>query len=345
MLVGLAVACGGGDGATGDTAGTTPVVPADAGSAMEVAAVVPRASAGCAEAVPPAGTSEQALTVGDEAGTYRQMVPTAAAERKPLPVIIDLHGLGGTVERAALAHGFETLAEQEGAFVLTPNGLGPASASGNNSPEFLEELLDANEQRLCIDVARVFMVGLSWGGRIASTAGCQFADRVAAIGAVSGSFFDAECRLVRPLPIMIFHGTLDTWVQYYGGLGYNFTHPGQRAPAPPTSSPADTQGFPPVESVVAQWAAANGCSAEPETTDVSANIELRMFLGCAEGAAVEFYVISDGQHAWPGADLETFNALCPDCLALGVQPTQEIDATKLLWDFWMRHPLAVGPED
>jgi polyhydroxybutyrate depolymerase len=186
------------------------------------------------------------------------------------------------------------------------------------------------------------MDGFSLGGFIASTVGCQLADRIAAIGVVSGIVFPAECQLSRPLPVMVFYGKLDTWLQYYGGAGYNFTHPGERAPPPPTSPPADTQGFPTVETVVAQWAAADGCLAEPEATQVSPHVELRVFGGCAGGSAVEFYVISDGQHAWPGANLETFNRVGrPGTdLAEGIEPTQEIKATPLLWDFWMQHPLA-----
>jgi len=303
-------------------------------------AVAARPSAGCSQAAPPAGVSEQTLTVGAEAGTYREMVPSAAAAKKPLPLIIRLHGLGVTVAVVALVNDFETLGEQQGAFVLTPNGLGPATASGNNSPAFLKALLDASEQRLCIDTARVFMSGISLGGATASIVGCQLADRIAAIGVVSGIVFPAACHPSRPLPVMVFHGKLDTIFQYYGGIGYNATHPGERAPPPPTAPSADTQGGPPVETTVAQWAAADGCQTTPQTTQVSQHVELRTFGGCAGGSAVEFYVISDGQHAWPGANLKTWDRLVPDFHAAGIEPTQEIKATPLLWDFWMQHPLA-----
>ncbi|MEX0751188.1 MAG: hypothetical protein WD359_10320 [Dehalococcoidia bacterium] len=338
----LVIACSS-DGDRTDRGGTTSSAtesPKDAGGAS-AAVVAPRPSPGCSQAAPPAGISQQTIGVGADAGTYREMVPSAAVENEPLPLIIDVPGFGAAVERVALVHGFETLGEQQGAYILTPNGIGPASAPGNNTnPAFLKAVLDASEQRLCIDMARVFAGGISWGGRVASTVGCHLADRIAAIGAVSGIAYDATCQLSRPLPVMVFHGKLDTSVQYYGGIGYNFTHPAELAPPPPTAPPADTQGFQPVETVVAQWAAADGCTPEPETTQVSEHVELRTFLGCAEGSAVEFYVISDGQHAWPGANLATFNEACPNCRSTGIQPTQEIDATRLLWDFWMQHPLA-----
>ena len=307
------------------------------GGGKSTVAVAARPSAGCSQAAPPAGLSEQTLTVGAESGTYREMVPSAAAATEPLPLIIDLHGRSTAAADQASITGFETLGEQEGAFVLTPSGLGPAP--GNNSIDFLTELLDASEQRLCIDTARVFMGGMSGGGIAASTAGCPLADRIAAIGVASGIVFPAECELSRPLPVIAFYGKLDTVIQYYGGIGYNLTS-SDPAPPPPTSPPADTQGFPPVETIVAQWAAANGCLAEPEATQVSEHVELRTFGGCSGDSAVEFYVISNGNHAWPGADLETFDRVYENARAIGIAPTQEIKATPLLWEFWLQHPLA-----
>ena len=324
------------DSTSNDGTAATATVSLQADGATPGASVAARPSAGCSQAPPPAGLSEETLTVGADAGPYRQMVPSAAAEQKPLPLIIDLHGLGGTAADQALVTEFETLGEQQGAFVLTPDGLGP---DRKIDLDFLTRLLDASEQRLCVDTARVFMDGMSLGGITTSTVGCQLTDRIAAIGLVSGLAFPGECELSRPLPVMVFFGKLDTVLQYYGGAGYSLTHEGP-APPPPTAPSAETQGSPPVETVVAQWAAANGCLTEPETTQVSPHVELRTFGGCAGGSAVEFYVISDGQHVWPGANLETFNRMCPDCRALGFQPTQEIKATPLLWDFWMQHPLA-----
>lgn len=317
VLAAFAVACGSGGKST--------------------VAVASRPSSGCSQATPPAGVSEQTLTVGAEAGTYREMVPSAAAETEPLPLIIDLHGRSTTaVEQASITE-FETLGEQQGAFVLTPSGLGPAP--GTNDVNFLTQLLDASEQRLCIDTARVFMAGMSLGGIVASTAGCPLADRIAAIGVVSGISFPADCQLSRPLPVMVVFGKLDTVIQYYGGIGYNLIN-SDPAPPPPTAPPADTQGFPPVETVVAQWVTANGCLAEPEVTQVSPHVEHRTFGGCAGGSAVEFYVISDGQHAWAGANLETFARVYPQSGELGIEPTQEIQATPLLWDFFLQHSLA-----
>jgi polyhydroxybutyrate depolymerase len=328
LLAALVAGCSGSTSNDGAVATAT-----DSGTSA--AAVAPRPSPGCSQATSPAGVSDQTLTVGAEAGPYRQMVPSAAAAKKPLPLIIDLHGLGDAAANQAAISDFETLGEQQGAFVLTPSGLGPAD---NNSIEFLTQLLDASEQRLCIDTARVFMDGMSLGGLITSTVGCQLADRIAAIGLVSGLAFPAACQLSRPLSVMVFFGKLDTVLQYYGGLGYGLTHDGP-APSPPTAPPADNQGFLPVETVVAQWAAADGCLAEPEATQVSPHVEHRTFRSCAGGSAVEFYVISDGKHVWPGANLETFDRLCSSCRAAGIQPTQEIKATPLFWGFWIQHPL------
>ncbi len=263
--------------------------------------------------------------MGADQATYRQLVPAAAADPTPLPLIIVLHGGGTDAAWVAALTGFETLGEEQGAVVLTPQGIGQRllwdvdSFTGNVDIDFLTRLIDTSEQRFCIDTARVFMAGMSWGGLMTAMAGCQLTDRIAAIGIVSGVRFPAECKLSRPVPVMAFYGKLDT-ISPYGGV----------------------PGIPSVETVLAQWATADGCQAKPETTQVSEHVERRKFVGCAEGSAVEFYAVSNGVHIWPGTPLEILETLIPtDRLAeVAAGTTYEISATPLLWDFWMQHPLA-----
>lgn len=320
--------------------------PASPTAVLSAAAVAPRPSPGCSQVAPAPGESAQTLTIGSDARTYRQLVPSAATDHEPLPLIIDLHGLTATAAEQASVSGFETLGEQRGAFVLTPQGLGTSAAwhpntlTGNPDIDFLTQLIDTSEQQFCIDTARVFMGGISLGGIMTSAMGCQLADRIAAIGLVSGIRFPDACQPARGLPVVVFWGKLDTVLPYYGGIGYSLTHEGP-APLPPTAPPADTQGFPPVETVLARWAAADGCQTTPQTTQVSQHVERRTFSGCAEGSAVEFYVISNGGHAWPGTPLEVLQRLVPaaDLAQAVASTTQEISATALLWDFWMQHPL------
>jgi polyhydroxybutyrate depolymerase len=43
---------------------------------------------------------------------------------------------------------------------------------------------------------------------------------------------------------------------------------------------------------------------------------------------VALYTVKGGGHAWPGG--ETY--------LLGAEPTREISATDLMWEFFVRHP-------
>jgi polyhydroxybutyrate depolymerase len=49
-----------------------------------------------------------------------------------------------------------------------------------------------------------------------------------------------------------------------------------------------------------------------------------------QNASIELYTVNGGEHAWPGGE------------AVSVQvgePTMEISATPLMWEFFAAHPL------
>ncbi len=88
--------------------------------------------------------------------------------------------------------------------------------------------------------------------------------------------------------------------------------------------------FPPVEEAVAAWADHNGCASPHLRESVSENVARVTYEECAQGATVELYDVLNGGHTWPGAERE--NAM------LGFT-AQEIDATDLIWDFFLAHPM------
>jgi len=55
------------------------------------------------------------------------------------------------------------------------------------------------------------------------------------------------------------------------------------------------------------------------------------YAGCSQGAEVVFYTIEDGGHTWPGGN--------PLPERITGKTSQEIDATQLMWEFFLRHPL------
>ena len=55
-----------------------------------------------------------------------------------------------------------------------------------------------------------------------------------------------------------------------------------------------------------------------------------VYAPCGQDASVELYTIQDGEHAWPGGEAVS---------AQVGEPTMEISATPLMWEFFSAHPM------
>ena len=320
--------------------------PARSGTPEASATALPaRASSGCGAGAS-AGAETRTVTVAGVARTYRRYVPTGDAA-KPLPVVINLHGLTSNIDQQVAISGFEELAAQERFIVLTPQGLGsPAqwntSGGANNADlQFLTAMLDEVEAATCVDTARVYAAGLSDGGLMSATLACAMPDRIAAIGVVSGITQPDACNVGRPVPLIAFWGKKDLLLPYCGGIG-----PAVRAiargdfaatPADPACPPASYDGFPPVEQVIGAWAQRDGCGAAPQLTQVAPDVERRAYPGCRDGSEVTLYSVIDGGHTWPGSKF--MEAVSAAGVAIIGHTTDSIDATRLIWAFFERYAL------
>ncbi len=143
---------------------------------------------------------------------------------------------------------------------------------------------------------------------------CALADRIASVGMVSGAYLLPwdECQPSRKVPAVLFHGTADGVVPYYGG------------PSEPFDLP-----FPNIPEWARALAERNGCRAEPEGLPPSGDVSGVRYTGCE--ADVVFYTITGGGHAWPGGE--------PMPERIVGYTTDDIDATSVMWQFFEAHPL------
>jgi polyhydroxybutyrate depolymerase len=84
----------------------------------------------------------------------------------------------------------------------------------------------------------------------------------------------------------------------------------------------------PVPEAVAQWAAFDGCSATPRTTNVTEDVTRTSYPGCRSGTAVVLDTVVQGGHTWPGGI---------DVARLGAT-SHSIDASDLIVRFFTAHP-------
>ena len=261
-------------------------------------------------------------------------VPSSYVEGTAVPLVILMHGGGGNGAQGQRAYGMDAVADREGFLVAYPNGTGNfgnlltwnaanccSYAYENNVDDvgFLRALVDELERTYSIDPRRIYATGMSNGGMMTYRLGCQMADKLAAIAPVAGALNETSCTPSDPLPVIVFHGTDDQHVPYNGGVG------------PETLYPRVDE---PVSHAIDFWVGRDQCVTTPVTeTSPSGNITTDTYGGGVRGTEVVLYTIRDGGHAWPGG------AGNP----IGDEPTQEISASELIWEFFERHPKADAP--
>jgi predicted esterase len=134
----------------------------------------------------------------DVNGTQRQYivtVPSGYDPNKPYRLIFAWHGLGGTAMQ--IASNYYGLASRSGgsAIFIAGQGLpGTGQQSGlatwtiadDSDVVFTRKMLEWAKANYCIDVKRVFSIGMSAGGMMSNIVGCELGDSFRAMVAMSG---------------------------------------------------------------------------------------------------------------------------------------------------------------
>ncbi len=274
-----------------------------------------------------AETKTVKLISSGEERSYLLYVPKSNDPKNPAPLVITLHGYSSNPSDAIYSSRWNKIADQEGLIAVYPLGYSTPTYwhifendSGGRSVDtdiqFFSDLLDQLEEKYNIDPSRIYVNGISMGGGMSYVVGCKLAERIAAVGSVSGAYNYslASCKQSKPVPMIAFHGTNDTAVPYEGG-----------------SNPAYGTKYPSVPNFIQAYADQNQCTDKienPQEGEIS-SIE---YTQCAQNADVVLYTIHGGGHTWPGDT--------PAATPTWGYTTQQIDATALMWQFFEQHPLS-----
>ncbi|MEO5724555.1 MAG: PHB depolymerase family esterase, partial [Ilumatobacteraceae bacterium] len=261
-------------------------------------------------AVAPVGSStdESVTTADGRLRTFHVYVPSAmrgAVDGSPVPLLIALHGGGGSGTQFKANSGFDGLAEANGFVVVYPDGV-VGGAAGNplrtwngggccglaarqqvDDVGFVDLLIATLETRLPIDASRVYAAGHSNGGILAYRLACELSGRIVAIGVQSTAMEVPSCAPDHPVSVLHIHGTADQNIPIGGGPG--------------TDSVSKVSFAAPIDGPRA-LAAADGCAAtaEPPAVD-SANGDLTTTVwSCPSGVDVRFVAVAGASHAWMG---------------------------------------------
>lgn len=299
-----------------------------------------RRSESCKAAPVAPGVERVDTTSGGFPRFYLRRVPPSYDGRKPVPLVIDLHGylegadLHETNSRLGAfgdAHGFVT---------ITPQGSGDVVPGWDvelDSPDvrFIGDLLDEAERTLCIDGRRIFVTGFSNGAFLASTLACIYADRIAAIAPVAALRDPPGCNPSRSVPIVTFAGTGDEFVAFTGGLGARAqvasANDGTGRMLSDTSGGKLVAASASMPKITASWAKRNGCATKSKQSRIARDVTLVRYR-CPKHAEVELYRITGGGHTWPGSEFSR------QIEAVVGPTTFSINANEVVWAFFEAHP-------
>jgi poly(3-hydroxybutyrate) depolymerase len=189
---------------------------------------------------------------------------------------------GGTAAQVVSANyfTFATLDSKNTIFVA-PEAVGGAGSWSKTDVTFTDDILAQIEGDLCIDKTRVFATGFSFGGGMAMALACTRADVFRAVAFFSGADLTGSCPTTLTKPI-----------------AYYASQASEDANGMSTTSPMTG------EMKQAQFAAVNGCTAEPASTTFPAAGQphtCTIYKNCSAGHPTE-YCVFNGAHGWEPKD-------------------------------------------
>ncbi len=254
-----------------------------------------------------AGISPEDHVFGGDRPVSLFRAPDGADPKKPLPLVMVLHGYGaGGVVQAAY-FGLSKLVTEKQFLLVAPDGTVDGKGnrfwnaidgccnfdgSGVDDVKYLTGLVEEIASVWSVDRKRIYLVGHSNGGAMSYRLACDRAETFAAAFVLAPIFYNdaSKCAPKAPISIRHLHGTADETVLYDG--------------APPMTG-ALVSNYPSAPTVVAAWAKINGCSATPDESAppvdldhavAGAETKIARYPSCRDGVATELWTMQGSTH-------------------------------------------------
>lgn len=277
--------------------------------------------------------------------------PSSCDPKQPSPLVIMLHGFGGTGLTAAKETGWSDKADKESFLVAYPDATCPdrsRPANFRKNPQawndgsgrfhaaekkiddvaFIDAMIDAIDKRYAVDTNRIFITGFSNGASMAFRLGVELSHPVAAIAPVAGTCWIEDPQPPRSTSICYITGTADTLNPLQGGyprLAFGGKDQGERAK-------------PPVQRFIDRWVKSLGCQEQPAMEEITQGVRRRKYLGGRDQAEVDFVTVEGLGHHWPGGVRMAPNILVG-------KPSDRLKATDAIWEFFQAHSATGMPRD
>ena len=208
-------------------------------------------------------------TIDAGRGPVPVLIPDGYRAEKPVPLIVSLHGFGGSGNSYIQYWEKNKQVDAKGFIMAAPTGTTDSKGrsfwnatdaccdkdkSGIDDSTYLRAVIESVQSTYAIDPQSIHVTGYSNGGFMAHRMACDHADKIASIASVAGASFPKthRCSTHMPVHVLHIHGTEDAVIRYDGGQLKNYKS-NTRVPHPGA-----------VESV-SFWAKHNGASLVAET--------------------------------------------------------------------------------
>ncbi len=239
------------------------------------------------------------------------------------PLIFILHGFGSSATNIMSYSQMNLIADQNGFLVCYPQGstllTGQSHWNANlemstvNDIDFLSELSNQLSITYKTNEENTFVAGMSNGGFMSYTLGCNKSNVFKAIASVTGTMSGKDwknCSPVNKIPVLQISGTDDTTVPWDGSMSTSY----------------GWGGAPHIKKVVEFWGDLNQCDQVeefdfPDIDDSDkSTVSLTKRKGSSDGNEVWFYTVKGGGHDWPGS-----------------WGNKDMSASEEIWKFFKNH--------
>lgn len=277
------------------------------------------------------GESRHTLELGGRTRLYRVHVPASYRPERPAPLLVALHGGGGSMDYMGREenYGLISWAERTGVVLVLPNGIsrlrngmlatwnagaccGSARDQAVDDVGFIRTLLVRVRGQLNIDARRIYATGMSNGAMMAYRLACELPGVFRAIAAVAGTDNTRSCTPAQAVAVLHIHARNDSHVLYEGGVG------------PDAVERELITDFRSVPSTVEAWVERNACVRTPQRVLERAGAWCERYAPCREGSQVQLCVTQDGGHSWPGGSKRRASE----------PPSSALRANEVMWDFF-----------